>query len=63
MAHALVTLESERMQVRVRNISNSPLVVYPYQKLGKLSDLDSSEVFDDCPDFQLIRGDAVLVQT
>lgn len=63
VARALVTVRSGRMQVRVRNISNSPLVVYPYQKLGKLSALDACEVFDDGPDFQLVRGDAVEVQT
>lgn len=63
VARALVTFKSGWMQVHVCNISNSPLRVYPYHMLGKLSVLDSCEVFDDGPEFQLVRGDAVKILT
>lgn len=62
VARALVTVGSGRTQVRVRNISNAPLVIYPYQKLGKISVLDSCEVFDDEPAFEIVRGDGVKAQ-
>lgn len=62
VARALVTIKSGRMQVRVRNISNSPLVVYPYQRLGELLALDSCEVYDDGPELQVVRGNTVEAQ-
>lgn len=60
-ARTLVTVESGRMQVRARNITNSSLMVYPYQKLGELLTIETSEVFDNGPGLQLFRSEAVEV--
>ncbi|XP_063048184.1 uncharacterized protein LOC134441724 [Engraulis encrasicolus] len=58
VARTLVNVNNGQMQVRVRNISNTPMTLYPYQKLGELLTLNVCEVFDDCPDLQLVPNEA-----
>lgn len=58
VARSLVNVNNGQMQVRVRNISNTQMTLYPYQRLGELVTLNVCEVFDDCPDLQLVPNEA-----
>lgn len=62
VARTLVTVQQGRVQVRVCNVSQAPIALHRFQKLGELHLLETCEVLDNGPHVQVTSGGVVEVR-
>lgn len=62
VAHTLVTVHDGRMQVRVRNLRHTPVVLQRYQKLGTLHLIKAGDVYAEGPDLCTLNENVVEVR-